>query len=428
MDVDLSYACTLPPREAVHYFESRGLRISFRWQDVWREAHARGFTVAGCTKTDLLADIQSATADAIALGQSKAQFRQALEEVLKRKGWWGKGDIVNPETGEVRRGERGSTARLNLVYRQNTQAAYNAGRYKQQKESAEIAPYWKYMAVMDAKTRPSHAAMHGRVYRSDDPIWGEMYPPNGWACRCRVDSLSERAFRRGGYTLEDSEGDAVEKQVEIRNPETGQKDLRTVKGYRVGDAEFFPDAGFDYNPGQTFLADIKSNIPEPPQTQGTNWEKLGLSSLRDVPDAQRHPTPEMLPRAKTREAAEAQLAKALGFAGRERLRMVSTPLGRRTIWRDKLAHMVEKEADARERYANYVLPTLTQPHEVWLKQHADGNLRENYVGLFREGGNALLAVVRINRDGSLLWNIIQRTPKKMDSLREGWLVHSKTKS
>lgn len=428
MDVDLSYACTLPPREAVHYFESRGLRISFRWQDVWREAHARGFTVAGCTKTDLLADIQSATADAIALGQSKAQFRQALEEVLKRKGWWGKGDIVNPETGEVRRGERGSTARLNLVYRQNTQAAYNAGRYKQQKESAEIAPYWKYMAVMDAKTRPSHAAMHGRVYRSDDPIWGEMYPPNGWACRCRVDSLSERAFRRGGYTLEDSEGDAVEKQVEIRNPETGQKALRTVKGYRVGDAEFFPDAGFDYNPGQTFLADLKSNMPDPPQTEGTDWKKLGLPSLRDVPDAQRHPTPEILPRAATREAAEAQLAKALGFAGRERLRMVSTPLGRRTIWRDKLAHMVEKEADARERYANYVLPTLTQPHEVWLKQHADGKLRENYVGLFREGGNALLAVVRINRDGSLLWNIIQRTPKKMDSLREGWLVHSKTKS
>ena len=178
--VDLSYACRLPPREAIHYFESKGLKISFRWQDVWREQHARAFTVAGVTRQDLLDDIRAATATAIAEGQSKAQFRQALEDTLKRKGWWGKGEIVNPETGEVRKGERGSAARLNLIYRQNTQSAYNAGRYRQQAESAKAAPYWRYMAVMDARTRPSHAALHGRVYRWDDPIWQSHYPPNWW--------------------------------------------------------------------------------------------------------------------------------------------------------------------------------------------------------------------------------------------------------
>lgn len=151
--VDLSYACRLPPREAIHYFESKGLKISFRWQDVWREQHARAFTVAGVTRQDLLDDIRAATATAIAEGQSKAQFRQALEDTLKRKGWWGKGEIVNPETGEVRKGERGSAARLNLIYRQNTQSAYNAGRYRQQAESAKAAPYWRYMAVMDARIR-----------------------------------------------------------------------------------------------------------------------------------------------------------------------------------------------------------------------------------------------------------------------------------
>lgn len=428
-DVDLSYACQLPPREAIQYFESKGHKISFRWQDTWREAHARAFTVVGVTKADLLADIKAATAKALAEGQSKAQFRQGLEDTLKRKGWWGKGDIVNPDTGEVRKGERGSASRLNLIYRQNMQSAYNAGRYKQQMESAAVAPYLRYMAVMDAKTRPSHGAMHGLVYRYDDPIWQTMYPPNGWYCRCRVETLSERAFRRGGYDLQDSDGDEISTEVIIRNSETGQPEPRTVKGYRMpGGQYYFPDAGFDYNPGQTFVADLKANMPEPPQRAATNWRDMGLSSLRDVPAAQRQATPLILPMAPSRAAAEAQLAKALGFAGDERLRTVTTPMGQRTIRRENLAHMVAKQADARERYANYILPTLEQPHEIWLKEHADGKLRENYIGLFREGKNALLAVVRINRDGSLFWNMMQRTPKDMDRLREGWLVYNKTKS
>lgn len=430
-DIDLSHACNLPPREAIQYFESKGMKISFRWQDVWRESHARAFTVAGVTKQDLLADIKAATATAIAEGQSKTQFRHGLEDTLKRNGWWGKGDIVNPDTGEVRKGDRGSPSRLNLIYQQNMQSAYNAGRYKQQMESAAVAPYLRYMAVMDIKTRPSHGAMHGLVYRYDDPIWQTMYPPNGWRCRCRVDTLSERGFKRGGYELQDSDGDAIEKQVAIRNTETGQIEQRTVKGYRIGGPDgpaFFPDAGFDYNPGQTFVADLKANMPEPPQRAATNWRDMGLPSLRDVPAAQRLPTPAMLPMAPTREAAEDQLATALGFAGNERLRTITTPMGQRTIWRDNLAHLVAKESDARERYANYVLPTLEQPYEVWLKEHADGKLRENYVGIYQEGRNALLVVVRINRDGSLLWNMMQRTPKDMDRLREGWLVYNKTKS
>ena len=100
-------------------------------------------------------------------------------------------------------------------------------------------------------------------------------------------------------------------------------------------------------------------------------------------------------------------------------------MGSRVIRRELLAHMVEKRADARERFANYVLPTLERPFEVWLKQHEDGKLRESYIGLFHEAKYSLLVVVRINRDGSLVWNMMNREPKKMDSLREGMLVHQK---
>ena len=30
-------------------------------------------------------------------------------------------------------------------------------------------PFWEYFAVMDASTRPAHAAMNGRVYPADQP-------------------------------------------------------------------------------------------------------------------------------------------------------------------------------------------------------------------------------------------------------------------
>lgn len=90
--------------------------------------------------------------------------------------------------------------------------------------------------------------------------------------------------------------------------------------------------------------------------------------------------------------------------------------------------MVEKRSDARERFANYILPTLEKPFEVWLKQHEDGKLRENYIGLFRDAKYSLLVVVRINRDGSLMWNIMQRKDRDMDKLRDGicvWSAHVK---
>ncbi len=44
--------------------------------------------------------------------------------------------------------------------------------------------------------RPLHAAWDGLVLPVDDPFWHTHYPPNGWRCRCRAVSVSERDLRR----------------------------------------------------------------------------------------------------------------------------------------------------------------------------------------------------------------------------------------
>ena len=422
---DLSYALGLTPVEAVQYFRSKGIAVTENWHDLWQEAHARAFTVAGVAKLDLLQDIRGAVDTAIKEGRTERWFLNELAPILKKKGWWGKKEVTNPDTGEVRHVRQGSPSRLKLIYRQNTQSAYMAGRYKQQLENADSAPYLCYIAVLDQKTRPAHAALHNMVFRYDDPFWGAMYPPNGWNCRCRVAAYSESRLKRRGLKVSDSAGHMVTRVVETVNRQTGEVIRRTVTGYRhggKGSLESFTDAGFSYNPGKVWLEDALANLPEPAQAR--TWKDMGLGPLRDVPAEERLPAPELLPVAESQEEAEKRLAEALGFTD-ERQRIVKTPMGSRVIRRELLAHMVEKRADARERFANYVLPTLERPFEVWLKQHEDGKLRESYIGLFHEAKYSLLVVVRINRDGSLVWNMMNREPKKMDSLREGMLVHQK---
>ncbi len=55
--------------------------------------------------------------------------------------------------------------------------------------------------------------------------------------------------------------------------------------------------------------------------------------------------------------------------------------------------------------------------------YADG-VRNRYIGIFK-GWHDLMVVLRINLDGSLMWNIMQAAPKKKNSHRMGKLLHGK---
>lgn len=104
----------------------------------------------------------------------------------------------------------GSPRRLATIYRTNLQSAYMAGRAQIYAE-AEGFPYLRYEAVMDAATRPAHAALHGEVFRKDDPIWASIYPPNGYNCRCDVRPLSDGQMQREGFSVSSSRGRVVER-------------------------------------------------------------------------------------------------------------------------------------------------------------------------------------------------------------------------
>lgn len=240
----------LPPAEAVKYFAAKGETLSWDYTDVWREAHTHAFTVAKVTSLEILRTIRVEVEKAIGAGQTFESFRRTLTPRLQDLGWWGRQEVVDADTGEVTQVQLGSLRRLRTIYQTNVQTAYMAGRYQRLLANVADRPYWRYVAVMDSRTRPAHAALNGRVWRWDDPIWQILWPPNGWGCRCRVVALTEAEFKALSVPLESSAGYIAEREVQINK----NGDVVTVKGLRYQDAAgrdavFFPDPGWDYNPG-----------------------------------------------------------------------------------------------------------------------------------------------------------------------------------
>ncbi len=95
-----------------------------------------------------------------------------------------------------------------------------------------------------------------------------------------------------------------------------------------------------------------------------------------------------------------------------------------TLADSSLPHVVEKRRDARERFANLVVPTLERPTEVWQVAYDDGSTRNRYIKLFSGVKYDLLVIVRVDPDGSVFWNMMQRDRKSMNLLRTGKLIYS----
>jgi SPP1 gp7 family putative phage head morphogenesis protein len=239
---DLTYAFGLKPEEAIKYFQAKGYAITWDWKELWQDAHARAFTVAKVMRMDVLQDMHDGIQDALDNGITFQEFKKNLEPQLKAKGWWG--EVVNEATGEV---ATVGPWRLRTIFDQNVQTAYNVGRYRSQMANVAARPYWQYVAVMDARTRPAHAALNGMTFRADDPFWESYYPPNGWRCRCRVRALDDGNIAERGITVEDSAGRLGSKEVPLS---AHTDETATVATFKAGGVTVSPDAGWSYNPGK----------------------------------------------------------------------------------------------------------------------------------------------------------------------------------
>lgn len=243
---------TLPFAEALDYLRRKLALPTRRWDDLLGAAHDRAFVVAGAMQADLLTDLQAAVIKARERGTTLAEFRKDFERIVAERGWTG-------WTGEETKGSR--AWRTRVIYETNMQTSYSAGRYQQMKAVAGRRPYWRYRHNDAVVTpRPEHLAWDGKVLHQDDPWWSAHYPPNGWGCRCFVESLSERDVKRLG--IEPTTGEDMPFNGTVRQiiPRTGEE-IELPEGV---------DRGWDYAPGAnrvTPLYDLIArklpNLPAP---------------------------------------------------------------------------------------------------------------------------------------------------------------------
>lgn len=211
-----------PFREQVAFFRGKlgTLVPTGTWRDMLREAHDRGFMVAGAQSADLLADLAAAVDAAIAEGESLETFRARFREIVARHGWTG-------WTGEG--SAAGRAWRTRVIYRTNLATSYAAGRWAQ----LQAFPVWIYRHGGSLEPRPQHLAWDRMALPREHPFWRTHYPPNGWGCSCYVVGAgSPDAARIMG-------GDPD------RRPPAGW-DARDAKGRLPG-----VDEGWDYAPGAT---------------------------------------------------------------------------------------------------------------------------------------------------------------------------------
>lgn len=221
----------LPMQEALDFWRQKIQLAPKEFYALAEAQRVRAFTVSGLARADMLTLIHQGIETALQDGITLEQFKKNLANVWEDNGWTGH-----------------KAWRIDNIFRTNLQTAYNVGRYRQMTEVAGDRPYWQYSAVNDSRTRPTHRALHGKVYRHDSPFWDTWYPPNGFRCRCKVKTLSAEDVRARGLAVEEYLKDDLIEPV----GEHGPMPARPLR----------PDAGFAGNPGKEAWQPDLSKYPE----------------------------------------------------------------------------------------------------------------------------------------------------------------------
>jgi len=374
---------------------------------------ARSFTIAGVSNADLLGDVRSEIIRAMEEGRTLKDFRADVDALFDRRGW-----------------TRLKPHRVRTIFQTNIQGAYQAARHRQMTSPAVTAarPYWRYVSIDDAVTRPEHRALHGKIFRHDHPFWATWYPPNGWNCRCHAQTVSQRELERNNWT------------VETEDPTGGLFEPVTPDGVTMPARPLMPDRGWGGQPKRLAeLMDdqsVKSQVWREVKDQ-KGPEPLGRLPEKKIPQADLPPAPAVLDRLQDYMAAnkvsrdealkyfEDQYRFAMGISPNESMSVLRDPDGGAvTVDLRALAHMMRKRPEARERYIPYLRETIENPYEIILTEYesagGDRTHRKKYVKIYQAKRRlGIIITAEIGKDGSVIWNILNTSQGKIDKRRKG---------
>lgn len=216
-----AFAFDQPFEQAVNYFLNKQGNLMTRaaFDKLSWDQKAKAFTAAYITKADELQRVYDAVLKALEKGTTLADFKKGAADILNQP--W------HRET----------------VFHTNVLSAYGRGHWEQAQAAKALRPYARYSAVLDGRTRPRHAALHGLIFPLDHPFWQLYWPPWDYNCRCAALTLSPGEIAAQG----------LEVNSELPNIPAGQSDF--ISPSRGG--EWTPDLG-KYHAGlrQVALEDL----------------------------------------------------------------------------------------------------------------------------------------------------------------------------
>ncbi len=221
--MNVNFDFNTPPADNVAFMMAKKPELHFDYDEIKFEAHQRAFTVAKVTQIELLSEIQESLENAFVEGQSFESWMKELKPILQKRGWLGAVEVTNPKTGEPKSIFVGAR-RLKTIFYTNARTAYAQSEARTGYE-LPLSQYIRYVAIMDNRVRPEHAALHGKIAHRDDKFWKTNYPPNGWNCRCAVEFVSKDEMDEHGW----AEMSDIEKKLNFAEDDWAY-DTRNLKG------------------------------------------------------------------------------------------------------------------------------------------------------------------------------------------------------
>ena len=262
--------------------------------------------------------------------------------------------------------------------------------------STKEFPAFQYLTAGDSSVRLNHRAMHGRVYRRNDPVWSTWWPPNGFNCRCRVSPVSQMEIEEDGTVIQQGP------PIDIH---TG----RTVA----------PDSGFDSHPAQDHAAFREWMIRSVPGMERISRHLYDLPDWGSLPGRPAPPTTKSKNRKHFRKIFEGVFDVGADGVGRvdnvfgDEVQVTSA------FWH----HINQKEAMRRDRI-KWVPEILVDPDEVWAT--IDDRCTESYLAKFvKPGGTEASSAVIVEVTDGALKAVTFIPTDKAERKRIGVLVHKR---
>lgn len=180
--MDTVFKKGINPEQALAYWKNKILLTDREAEKLHEEARQQAFYISSLAKLDQIKTVHAALQEALEQGEPLKDFKEKIANIIAEKGW--------------------HAHRIETIFQTNMHSAYQAGRWAGMQKTKETRPYLQYSAVLDKRTRPSHAVLHGLIYPCDHEFWNTFYPPNGYRCRCTVRSVSKNEVKRNKLTVE----------------------------------------------------------------------------------------------------------------------------------------------------------------------------------------------------------------------------------